>query len=135
MEADLDRALRRVPLLIAVLGIIGAAIAWHFGGLPYSTAFLIGAVAAYFNFRLIERFVSQLVSHMEEAALAGNPAKRPKFAGFRLFVQLAFFLAIGFVILRFSGFNIVVALYGFLVCPAAVMVEAVYFLILTYGHS
>jgi hypothetical protein len=130
MEADLDRALHRVPLLIAVLGVIGAAIAWHFGGIRYSTAFLTGAAAAYFNFRLIERFVARLVG-----SLAGNPAKRPKFAGFRLFFQLALFLAIAFVILRFSGFNIVVALYGFLVCPAAVMIEAIYFLILTYGHS
>jgi hypothetical protein len=130
MEADLDRALQRVPLLIAALGVIGAAVAWHFGGIRYSTAFLIGAVAAYFNFRLIERFVARLVG-----TLAANSAKRPKFAGLSLFFQLALFLAIGFVILRFSGFNIGVALDGFLVCPAAVMIEAVYYLILTYGHS
>jgi len=130
MEADLDRALQRVPLLIAALGVIGAAIAWYFGGFRYSSAFLFGAIAAYFNFRLIERFVARLVG-----GFAANPAKRPKFAGFRLFFQLALFLAIGFVIIRFSGFNIVVALYGFLVCPAAVMIEAIYYLILTYGHS
>jgi hypothetical protein len=52
-----------------------------------------------------------------------------------LFLQLALFVLGAFVIIRFSGFNIVVALYGFLVCPAAVMLEAIYYLLLTYGHS
>jgi hypothetical protein len=130
MEADLDRALQRVPLLIAILGLIGSAVAWRYGGLSYAVAFFIGAVAAYFNFRLIERFVARLVGAMSE-----NPGKRPRFAGLRLFFQLALFLAGAFVILRFTGFSIVVALYGFLVCPAAVMIEAIYYLILTYGHS
>ncbi len=130
MEADLDRAMQRVPLLIAVLGLIGSAVAWRYGGLAAAVAFLIGAVAAYFNFRLIERFVARLVG-----SFAANPAKRPKFAGLRLFLQLALFLALAFVILRFTGFSIVVALYGFFVCPAAVMIEAIYYLILTYGHS
>ena len=130
MEPDLDRALQRVPLLIAVLGVIGAAVSWRYGGLPSSVAFLIGAAAAYFNFRLIERFVVRLLGAMSE-----NPAKRPRLAGLRLFFQLALFLAVSFVILRFTGFSIVVAVYGFFVCPAAVMIEAVYYLIVTYGHS
>lgn len=129
-EPDLDRALRRVPLLIAVLGLIGSAVAAHFGGLRYAVAFLIGAVAAFFNFRLIERFVAGLVGAMSE-----NPGKRPRFAGLRLFFQLVLFLTGAFVILRFTGFSIVVATYGFLVCPAAVMIVAIYYLILTYGHS
>ena len=129
MPADLDRAVVRVPLLIAVLGFIGAGVAWHYGGLPFATAFLIGAVAAYFNFRLIERFVDRLLR-----TLAAEPRKPLRAAGLRLFLQLALFIAGAFVILRFSGFNIVVALFGFLVCPAAVMLEAVYYL-LTYGHS
>jgi hypothetical protein len=130
MEADLDRALQRVPLLIAVLGLMGGGIAWHFGGISYSIAFITGAAAAYFNFRLIERFVVRLVGGMAE-----NPAKRPRFAGFRIFLQLVLFLTVAFVILRFTGFSIVVAVYGFLVCPAAVMIEAIWYLILTYGHS
>ena len=130
MEADLDKALQRVPLLIGILGLAGAAIAWRFGGLPYAVAFLIGAAAAYFNFRLIERFVVRLLGAMSE-----TPGKRPKFAGFMLFIQLVLFLAVAFVILRFTGFSIVVALYGFFVCPAAVMIVAIYYLILTYGHS
>ena len=130
MEPDLDRALQRVPLLIAVLGLIGSAVAGRYAGLSGAVAFLIGAIAAFFNFRLIERFVARLVGTMSE-----NPAKRPKFAGLRLVLQLALFLGGAFVILRFTGFSIVVALYGFLVCPAAVMIEAIYYLLLTYGHS
>lgn len=130
MAADLDQAIVRVPLLIAVLGLIGSGVSWHFGGLPDASAFLVGAVAAYLNFRLIERFVSRLLG-----ALAAEPRKPPKAAGLRLFLQLALFVLVAFVILRFSGMNIVVALYGFLVCPAAVMLESLYYLLLTYGHS
>jgi hypothetical protein len=130
MEPDLHRALQRVPLLIALFGLIGSAVAWRYGGFSGAVAFLVGAVAAFFNFRLIERFVARLVG-----AMAENPAKRPRFAGLRLFLQLALFLAGTFVILRFTGFSMVVAVYGFLVCPAAVMIEAIYYLILTYGHT
>jgi hypothetical protein len=130
MAADLDQAIVRVPLLIAVLGLIGSGVAWHFGGLPYASAFLLGAVAAYLNFRLIERVVKRLLR-----ALAAEPRKPPKAAGLRLFLQLSLFVLAAFVILRFSGMNVVVALYGFLVCPAAVMLEAIYYLLLTYGHS
>lgn len=130
MQPDLDQAIRRIPSVIVALGIIGAAAAAHFGGLPYAIAFLIGAAAAYFNFRLIQRFVTRLV-----AALVADPANPPKASGLVLFIQLALFLAGAFVILRFTGINIVVAVYGFLVCPAAVMLEAIYYLILNYGHS
>jgi len=130
MEPDLNRAIVRLPSLIAALGVIGSAVAWRFGGLPYAVAFLIGAAAAYFNFRLIERFVTRLLS-----ALSANPSGAPKAAALRLFFQIALFLLGAFVILRFSGFNILVALCGFLVCPAAVMLEAIYYLITYYGHS
>lgn len=130
MAADLNQALVRVPALIGILGVIGAGVAWYFGGLPYASAFLVGAIAAYFNFRLVERFVKRLLR-----TLASQPEKPPKAAGLMLFLQLALFVTGAFVILRFTGFNIVVALYGFLVCPAAVMLEAIYYLLLTYGHS
>ena len=130
MAADLNDAIARVPFVIVVLGLIGSGVAWRFGGLPYASAFLVGALAAYFNFRLIEGFVKRLMR-----ALTANPQKPPRAAPFRLFLQLALFVGGAFVILRFTGFNLTVALYGFLVCPAAVMLEAIYYLILTYGHS
>src|SRR5579863_9291632 len=130
MAADLNQAVVRVPLLIGVLGLIGSGVAWRLGGISDAIAFLVGAAGAYVNFRLIERFVKHLVQ-----AVAAGPRKLPRRAGFRLYLQLALFVGGAFVILRFSGVNIMVALYGFLVCPAAVMLEAIYYLFLTYGHS
>jgi len=129
MQPDLDQAILRIPSVIAALGVIGASVAWRFGGLPYAAAFLVGAAAAYFNFRLIQRFVVRLLG-----ALEARPAQPPKVASLRLFIQLAIFLAVAFAILRFTGINIVVALYGFLVCPAAVMLEGIYYLIAYYGR-
>jgi predicted metal-binding membrane protein len=129
MEPDLDRTLARVPFTIAALGLIGSAFAWRFGGFRGALAFLTGAVAAWFNFQLIRRFVIRLLG-----AFSADPAKRPKAAGLRLVLQLTLFLAGAFVILRFSGLNIVLALYGLLVCPAAVMLVSIGYLITYYGH-
>jgi hypothetical protein len=129
VTSDLAGAVERVPRLIALLGVAGAGVAWYFGGIRYATAFLLGAAGAYFNFLLIERFVNGLVRRM-----VAEPLKRPKVPGLRLYIQLALFVMGAFVIIRFSGFNLVVAFCGFLVCPAAVMLEAIYYLI-TYGHS
>ncbi|HEX4273771.1 MAG TPA: ATP synthase subunit I [Bryobacteraceae bacterium] len=130
MTPDLSGVIHRVPRLIAILGLIGAGIAGRTGGFGWASAFFVGAVAAYFNFRLIERFVNRLVR-----AMVGQPGKRPRGAGFRLFIQLGLFVAGAFVILRFSGINLVVAFCGFLVCPAAVMLESIYYLFTYYGHS
>jgi hypothetical protein len=49
--------------------------------------------------------------------------------GFRIFIQFALSVLGASVILRFSGFNVMAALFGFLVCPAAVLVEMVWELI------
>ena len=113
--------------MILALGVAGTGVAGWFGGFPYAVAFFAGAGAAYFNFRLLERFVNRL----GELAAAAKP---PKASGVRVFIQFALFVLGAFVILRISGFNVLAALYGFLVCPAAVMVEILYEL-LTYGHS
>lgn len=129
MAIDLDKGIARVPVLIAVLGLIGSGVAWSMGGLLYAVSFLAGAVAAYFNFRLLERFVNRIGK-----LIATEPGKPPKASGVMLFVQFALFVLGAFVILRLSGFNVVVALCGFLVCPAAVMLEILYELF-TYGHS
>jgi hypothetical protein len=129
MEMDFDKGLARVPVLIGALGLLGSGVAWRVGGVSSAGAFLIGAAAAYFNFRLLESFANRL----GRLALA-EPGKPPKVSGIRLFIQFALCVGGAFVILRLSGFNVVAALCGFLVCPAAVMVEIVYELI-TYGHS
>jgi hypothetical protein len=127
MAADPGDPIARVPLVIAALGLAGSGMAWRIGGIGYASAFLLGAVGAYFNFRLIERFVSRLLR-----TVAAEPRKRRRFAGARLFLQLTLFGLGAFVIIRYSGFNVLVALCGFLVCPAAVMLEAFYQLLITY---
>ena len=125
---DYDRALARVPRWIVALGLIGTAAAGRMGGLRYAAAFLVGAAAAYVNFQLIERAVNKL------GRLAMNESKPPRASGVRMFIRFAFFILGAFVILRLSGFNFVVALCGFLVCPAAVLAE-IFYELLTYGHS
>jgi ATP synthase I subunit len=129
VEVDFDRGIARVPLLIAALGLLGSLAAWRIWGVSAAGAFLCGAAAAYFNFRLLERFVNRL-----GRLAAAEPAKPPKVSGARMFIQLGLCVPGAFVIIRLSGFNVVAALCGFLVCPAAVMVEILYELI-TYGHS
>jgi hypothetical protein len=129
MAVDFDKGIARIPPLIGVLGLIGSGVAWRMGGIAWASAFLMGAAAAYFNFRLLERFVNRLGK-----LVAAEPAKPRKAAGAVLFLQFALFVLGAFVILRLSGFNVAAALCGFLVCPAAVMLEILYELF-TYGHS
>ena len=133
MEIDFDKGIARIPILIAVLGAAGTVAAGRIGGLTYAGAFFIGAGAAYFNFRLLERFVNRLGELAAQAAKSAVP-KPVKASGVRVFIQFGFFVLGVFVILRLSGFNVVVALCGFLVCPAAVILEILYEL-LNYGHS
>jgi hypothetical protein len=128
VELNFDQGIARVPKLIAVLGLAGTGVAGWMGGLAYALAFLVGAGAAYFNFRLIERAVDRL------GRLAGAAAKAPRASGAIMFIQFAVFAIGAFVILRLSGFNVAVALCGFLVCPAAVLIE-IFYELLTYEHS
>lgn len=127
---DVDRAIARIPRWIVVLGLLGTGFAGRMGGAPYAGAFLVGAAAAWFNFRLIERAVNRL------GRLASAPDAKPagKGTGVWMFIQFAVLVSGAFVILKYSGFNVAAAFFGFLVCPAAAIAEIVYEL-LTYGHS
>ena len=129
MQADFDRAIARLPVWMLALGIAGAASSAALAGKRYAASFLIGAVGAYFNFRLIERTVNRL----GELALAQSSPPRAG-SGVWLFIRFICFVLGAFVILRFSGFNIAAVFWGFLVCPAAAILEIV-FELLTYGHS
>jgi hypothetical protein len=129
VAADYDVAIARVPRWIVILGLFGTGIAGRIGGTPYAGSFFVGSIAAWINYKLIERAVNKL----GELAKASGP-KRPGLTGVRMFIRFAFFVLGAFVILRVSGLNIVVALCGLLVCPAAVLVE-IFYELLTYGHS
>jgi uncharacterized membrane protein AbrB (regulator of aidB expression) len=127
--ADYERALARLPNWMILLGAIGTAIAARRAGISGAAGFLLGAIAAWVNLRLIERGVNRIVR-----LTAAEPGKMHTGGGIRIFVQFAIFATLAFVILRFTGFNLMAALLGFMVCPGAAVVEIVYELI-TYGHS
>jgi len=99
------------------------------GGLPWAGSFFAGSIAAWINFWLLEKAVNRLgelagaVPGKEPAAGAKPPSAG---SGVRIFIRFAFFVLGAFVILRVSGLNVVVALCGLLVCPAAVLVEIFY---------
>jgi len=104
-------------------------VAFFWKGLPAGTGFLLGSLAAWLNYRVIVRAVDRV------AYLAANTQeKRAAGSGKRIFIQFAVLLLGAFAILRFSGFSVVAGFCGFLVCPAAVMLEIVYELF-SYGHS
>jgi ATP synthase I chain len=128
-NADYERALARLPNWMVVLGVIGTGFAAHYAGLSGAAGFLLGSVAAWLNLRMIERGVNRIVR-----LTAAEPGTVTKGSGVRLFIQFFIFVALAFVILRFTGFNLMAAMLGFLVCPAAAILEMVYELF-TYGHS
>jgi ATP synthase I chain len=127
--ADYERALGRLPNWMILLGTIGTALAARYAGISGAVGFLTGALAAWLNLRLIERGVDRIVR-----LVGAQPGKARGGSGVWMFVQFFIFGTLAFVILRFTGFNLMAALFGFLVCPAAAIVEIVYELI-TYGHS
>lgn len=127
--ADYERALARLPRWMLALSVIGTGFAMRYAGFSGVAAFLLGAIAAWLNLRLIERGVNRIIG-----LIAAGPGKVNAGSGVRLFVQFAVFATLAFVIIKFTGFNLMAALLGFLVCPAAALVEIVYELF-TYGHS
>jgi hypothetical protein len=127
--ADYERALSRLPNWMILLAVVGTAIAARRSGLSGAAGFLLGAVAAWLNLRLIERGVNRIVR-----LTAAEPGIVRGGSGVRIFLQFAIFATLAFVILRFTGFNLMAAMLGFMVCPGAAVIEIVYELI-TYGHS
>ena len=128
MDLRFDQAIRRLRLWILLFAAMGTAAAAAFYGISLAGGFMLGAVAAYINLRLIDRAVERV------ARLAtGDAAKPGSGTGAWMFIRFGIIVTGAFVILRFSGFN-VAAMCGFLVCPAAVMIE-IFYELLTYGHS
>ncbi len=127
--ADYDRAIARFPAWILALAVLGAAAAGIWCGIACAGGFLVGAIAAYLNFRIIERAANRIARLAKEGS-AGTGRR----TGVALLIQFGIFVLAAFVILRFSGFNMAAAFCGFLVCPAAAILEIVYELF-KYGHS
>ena len=121
MVADYDAAIARVPQWIIGLGLVGTTVAGRMGGTLWAGSFFAGAIAAWINFKLIEKAVNRLGA--VAMASAGKPVKT---SGFKTFIRFALLVLGAFVIIKVSGLNIVAALCGLLVCPAAVLAEIFY---------
>jgi hypothetical protein len=129
---DYERALARLPNWMLLLAILGASYEFKSAGPKGAAGFVIGAAAAWLNFRLIERAVNKIVRLSTEQGHSGQPVRAG--TGVRIFLGFVVFGTLAFVTLRFTGFSLNAALLGFLVCPAAALAEIAYELI-TYGHS
>ena len=77
------------------------------------------------NFRIIERAANRIARLAKEGSDRNGPAG----PALTLLIQFGIFVLGAFVILGFSGFNMAAAFCGFLVCPAAAILEIVYELI------
>jgi hypothetical protein len=126
-SAAFERAIARLPRWILLLAVAGTVIAGSFFGIAAAGGFLAGSIAAWINLRIVERTVDRV------ARLSGT-ARPGGGAGTWLLIQFAGLILGAFVILRYSGFSMAAAFCGFLVCPAAVVLEIIYELV-TYEHS
>ena len=125
-----EEAIVRMPRWILLLAAAGTAVSGTFLGVPVAGGFLLGSIAAYVNFRMIERAVNRA------ARLSMEPGVKPPGKGTGVWVLIQFSALIfgAFVILKSSGFSLTAAFCGFFVCPAAALIEIVYELV-TYDHS
>jgi len=126
---DFESAIARVPRWMLGLSAAGTVGTMAFGGINIAGGFMLGSLAAYLNFKVIERAVNGL------ARRSGSGEKNSgSGTGTWVFIQFTGLLLGAFVILKSSGFNLAAAFWGFLVCPAGVVLEIIYELI-TYDHS
>jgi hypothetical protein len=121
-ELFLDRTLRRIHALMAILGAGGTIASALYGGWRWMAGFLLGAAASWINFRWLQ----QMVNALGQAARKKLPKARVAvFLGLR-YLLLA---AGGYVILNYSALSLVAALIGLFVPVAAVILEVLFELI------
>ncbi len=116
-----DAAVARLPRWLLSLAVVGTVVAGSFRGINAAGGFMVGAIAAWFNLRLVEKAVNRLAREAVQ-----NPGKRRRVG---VLIRFAGLVLGAFVIIKYSGFSMVAALFGFLVCPGAVIVEIVYELV------
>jgi hypothetical protein len=122
-----DAAIARLPRWLLALAALGTAVTGMFYGLTQAGGFLMGALGAWLNLKLVEGAVNRIAS----TAKLGKPSRTRRLW---FFVQFAGLVSGAFVIIKYSGFSMAAAFVGFLVCPAAVVIEIVYELV-KYDHS
>jgi hypothetical protein len=125
-----DRAIRRIYILIPALGLGGALAICGVKGWQWGAGFLVGASAAFLNFRWLHQVVNALGRTSEP--LAGNETDQEARPLVRR--HLIFFLCIrylllgigGYVILKKFGLGLEAALFGLLVPVAAAVSEILF---------
>jgi len=130
-QATFEAAIARLPRWILGLALLGTAVTAAFLGIRAAGGFLLGSIGAWINLRLIERVVNR-ISHLALSSEAGNI--HPRRAGFGLLIRFIALILVAFVIIRYSGFGLGAVFCGFLVCPAAAILEIVFELV-KYDHT
>ncbi|HUO32305.1 MAG TPA: hypothetical protein VMU80_24025 [Bryobacteraceae bacterium] len=116
-QAFFQQVTRRLTWLILVLGVLGAAGVAFAKGIRDGLAFLIGASVSYASFWAWQRVIDAL-----------TPGVKPKSSRFYI-LRILLLGGAAYVIIRFLGLNVAVAVTGLLVSAAAVILELIYELI------
>lgn len=109
-----EQVLRRIKLMILILGLAGGIAIGIWKGLRFGSGFLIGASASYLSFWRWQRLVESIGS---------APVKR---SPWMLAIRFLMLLSIGYVIIKLTGADPGAALIGLLVPAAAVTLEILY---------
>ena len=116
-QAFYESALRRIRLVILILGLTGATFLAIWKDLRFGGGFLLGSAASYLSFWRWELVVEGII---------GGKARR---APWMLSLRFVVLIAAGYVIIKLTGFNIAAAVTGLLLPGAAVTVEILYELV------
>jgi len=125
---EFDEAVARIPRWMLLLAAGGTAITLLRYGVSVTGGFLVGAIAAWVNFRVIEG----VAAHVTNLAQAGGKAGGG--TGVWAFIQFIALVLAALAILFVSGFSKPAAFCGLMITPTAVMVEMVYELV-TIKHK
>ena len=119
MSAPSDYAalIRRLQQFLLAAAIAGSACAQLYGGWRWSTGFLIGALASYFNFRNLHGIVSSLGTPRSTGGLGA--------AAWILF-RFIVLVAGAFVILKFTQISVTAASIGLFTSVGAVVLETIF---------
>ena len=113
------RALRRIPLWMALVAALALPLIWWHGGAMWAASFVVGAIGGYWNFVAISRLADRLLPTVQRT---GRP---PRFT-LRSLLRLLFIALAAFVIIRFTRINLIAAFMGLFTPIAAVMAEILY---------
>lgn len=130
-QASFEAAIARLPRWILGLAVFGTTVTAALLGIRAAGGFLLGSIGAWINLRLIERVVNRI---SRQALSAERDNIHPRRAGFGLLIRFIALILVAFVILRYSGFSLGAVFCGFLVCPAAAILEIVFELV-KYDHT